>query len=215
MDDVQRSKEVPCKRPYELGLRLELSGQKREAILNSARAQLESGGLLHLTMDGLAQKTGVTRQTVHNLFGTKAGLLEALFDQLALDGGMEKMREVMQQPSPDLMLAGFVDVFIGFWRKNRLLFRRIHGIAAIDPEFGAALQARNKRRHMAATRIVGLFGSPDGKRRERETEMRAAELCALTSFEFFDALVESCGNESDAAKSVLDLAKLAVGGSSR
>ncbi len=69
------------------------SSQLRENIL-------ESSGFLHLTMDGLAHKSGVTRQTIHNLFGTKDGVLEALFDQIAMDGGMERMRNVMQQTTP-------------------------------------------------------------------------------------------------------------------
>ncbi len=39
-------------------------------------------------------------------------------------------------------------VFSNFWAKNRLLLKRIHGIAAVDPEFGKAIYARNQRRKM-------------------------------------------------------------------
>ena len=150
----QRRPSAPCKRPYELGKRLELSDGKRIAILQSARKQLESNGFLQLTMESLAKESGVTRQTIHNLFGTKSAVLETLFDQLAVGGGLERMREVMQQPNPEIMLLAFVEVFTGFWTKDRMLIRRIHGIAAIDPEFGEVVAARNKRRQMAAFRVV-------------------------------------------------------------
>jgi AcrR family transcriptional regulator len=201
---VTKTKAAPCKRPYELGKRLEQSDRKRAAILTAARKHLESSGVVELTMDALARESGVTRQTVHNLFGTKSGVLEALFDQLALDAGLERMRMLMQQGDLESMLAGFVEVFTDFWAKDRLLIRRIHGIAAIDAEFGAAVEARNKRRQMAATRIVQRIAGPDGA-----TEKIAA-LWALTSFEFFDAVAESCGNTKQAVGVVLALARKAL-----
>ncbi|MBV8673871.1 MAG: helix-turn-helix transcriptional regulator, partial [Acidobacteriaceae bacterium] len=108
---MAKTKQTACKRPYELGRRLEQSDRKRAAILAAARKHLESTGMVELTMDALARESGVTRQTVHNLFGTKSGVLEALFDQLALDAGMERMRIVMQQSEPGPMLSGFVEVF--------------------------------------------------------------------------------------------------------
>ncbi len=204
---MAKTKEVPGKRPYELGKRLEQTDRKRVAILAAARKHLESAGMVELTMGALARDSGVTRQTIHNLFGTKTGVLEAIFDQLALDGGMERMRIVMQQTDPESMLARFVEVFTGFWAKDRLLIRRIHGIAAIDPEFGTAVEARNRRRQMAATRIVDRIS---GERDPGTGTAKIAALWALTSFEFFDAVTESCGSMKQAAGIVLELTKKAV-----
>jgi len=192
------------KRPYELGKRLEQMDQSRAAILKAARAQLEAKGYRHLTMSSLAAESGVTRQTIHNLFGTKTAVLEALFDVIALDGGMEKMREAMTQPSANAMLAQFVQIFCRFWAPNRLLFRRIHGIAFIDPEFGAVIDARNRRRLVAATRIVRKMGTT------QKVQQLAAVLATLTSFEFFDALTENCGGEAQVEAMVLELAQNAL-----
>jgi AcrR family transcriptional regulator len=154
-------------------------------------------------MASLATESGVTRQTIHNLFGTKTGVLEAVFDWIALDSGMERMREVMMLPPGKAQLARFIGIFCGFWAKNRVLIRRVHGIGAIDPEFGAVIEARNGRRLMAATRIVERTGREDAKQ-------RAAMLAAVTSFEFFDALAESCGSEAEAEAMVLRLARSAL-----
>jgi AcrR family transcriptional regulator len=189
------------KRPYELGKRLEQMDQNRAAILQAARTQLEANGYRQLTMGSLAAASGVTRQTIHNLFGTKAGILEALFDLIALDGGMVGMRDAMTQPTAEAMLERFVAVFCGFWASNRVLLRRIHGIGAIDPEFGAVIQARNQRRHMAATRIVGRFAV------QGEEKQKIAALTALTSFEFYDALTEDAADERQAAAVILGLAQ--------
>jgi AcrR family transcriptional regulator len=176
-------------------------------VLNAARTILESQGFLSFTLDGLARESGITRQTIHNLFGTKSGVLEALFDQLAISGGMERMRVVMQQTEGRAMLSGFVATFTGFWRNDRLLLRRIHGIAAIDPEFGAAVEARNQRRKGAAARIVGLLEK--GSTQE-EAQQRTEALYALTSFEFYDALVDACGEEEKAARMLLRIVERAL-----
>jgi AcrR family transcriptional regulator len=188
-----------CKRPYSLGKRLKQSDQKRAKILTVLQKELEAKGFSSLTLDGLAQESGVTRQTIYNLFATKAGLLEALFDRIAIEGGMERMRSVMQAADSRSVLARFIEIFSTFWAKDRLLLRRIHGIAAIDPEFGAAVAARNQRRRSAATRVIEMLERRDGGNAASREE-RIVTLHALTSFEFFDALAESCGDTDAAAK---------------
>jgi AcrR family transcriptional regulator len=202
--------DLPCKRPYDLGKRQEASGRTRELVLEAARTQLESGGVHDLTMESLATASGVTRQTIHNLFGTKTAVLEALFDRIAMGAGMARMREVMTASNPERMLVAFVAIFTGFWAKDRLLLKRIHGIAAVDPEFGKAVAARNQRRQMAAARVVerlpGLVPGND----EEERAAKVAILVALTSFEFFDALVESSGSVESAAGSVYPIVKRAM-----
>ena len=197
---MTKRQEEPVKRPYELGKRLEQMDGSRAAILRAAKQQLAVDGYRGLTMASLAAESGVTRQTIHNLFGTKTGVLEAVFDLIALESGMERMREVMMLPPGDAQLQRFVEIFCGFWAKNRLLIRRVHGIGAIDPEFGLVIEARNRRRVMAATRIVQRMSGDD-------EAQKAAMLTALTSFEFFDALAESCGSEEEAMAMVLRMAR--------
>lgn len=195
------SKTEEPRRPYELGKRLEQMDKSRADILRAARAQLEANGFRQFTMASLAAESGVTRQTIHNLFGTKTALLEALFDWIALDGGMERMREAMTQPSAEAMLEQLTHVFCGFWASNRLLLRRIHGIGAIDPEFGTVIAARNQRRIAIATRVVSRFQSA------ADSQQKIAALAALTSFEFFDTVMEFCPDEARAEAIILHLAR--------
>jgi AcrR family transcriptional regulator len=214
MSLVTNRDDPACKRPYTLGKRADQSDEKREAVLKAARAQLEDGGYLSLTMDSLARRSGVTRQTVHNLFKTKTGVLEALFDQLALDGGMAQMaslmRQGMQQNDSGALLDGFVRIFTGFWSEHRELIRRIHGIGAIDPEFGTAVEARNQRRQVAATRVVDRLEQIIGKPCAEQRTRKIAALYAFTSFEFFDSLAESLGNSQDATQAVVELTRSAL-----
>ena len=194
---------MPCKRLYTLGKRLEQSDRRRTAILAAAQEMLASKNYLNLTMDSVARQSGVSRQTVHNLFKTKSGLLEAVFDYLALRGGMEQMGEVMQfifsQTDPVAMLRAYTQIFTGFWSKDRLLIRRIHGIATLDPLFGKAVAARNRRRRGSAAKVIDHIARLSHATDQSQNPRIAAALYAFTSFEFFDVLVEATGGEEEAA----------------
>ena len=203
---MKKERAAEPKRCYELGKRQEQMDQNRAAILRAAREQLEGKGYRQWTMSSLAAESGVTRQTVHNLFGTKQVILEALFDAIAIDGGMDNMRSVMTQSSPDAMLQGFVELFCRFWSSNRLLMRRMRGIAAIDPEFGSVLEDRNRRRLRAAVRILKSFGARE------DAEQRSAALTALTSFEFYDSLADNLRDEGRVLETILGIARQVVAG---
>jgi AcrR family transcriptional regulator len=183
MMDAKMAKSPPTKRGYDLRKRLENMDQTRREVLEAARRQLEEDGYRQMTMASLATESGVTRQTIHNLFGSKRAVLEALFDTLALQGGMERMREVMHTTDSRAMLVAFIQIFCKFWNEHRTLLRRIHGIGAIDPDFGEILKARNERRHTIALRIAKNWKSG------QEAQKAAATLTALTSFEFYDTLL--------------------------
>lgn len=198
-----------CPRPYSVAQRQAGSDRKRARVLAVAREQLESNGFRDFSLESIARQSGITRQTLYNLFGSRAGLLEALFDQLAMAGGMERMRHVMQKADGQSALSAFVDVFCEFWAKDRLLIRRIHGIAAIDPEFGAVVEARNRRRQGAVARILQLLDAEGNKRTPAEQSQRAAALYALTSFEFFDVLADAIGTR-EAAHVVRRLVRSAI-----
>ena len=200
---MKRPPDEPCKRLYTLGKRLEQSDRRRTAIFSAAEEMLESEGYLNLTMDSVARRSGVSRQTVHNLFRTKSGLLEALFDHLALRGGMERMGEVMQfiftETDPVAMLRAFVHIFTGFWSNDRLLIRHIHGIATLDPLFGKAVEARNQRRRGSAAKVIDHIARLSNLADKSQNPRMAAGLYAMTSFEFFDVLVEATGSQEEAA----------------
>ena len=68
-------------------------------------------------------------------------------------------------------------------------------------------QLRHQRRHAAAARVIERL---DGGARREDSEERLACLVALTSFEFFDALVESTGSTEAAQKQLPGVIKRAL-----
>src|SRR5213079_2737732 len=124
-------------RPYRLGQRQVAADETRSRILNAAREQLEKEA--SFSLDAVARAAGVARMTVYYQFGSKRGLLEALFDDLAARGGMAGIAAVYHEPAPLVALHTLIAVFARFWATDRLIMRRVRSMAALDPELGQAV----------------------------------------------------------------------------
>src|SRR5215203_6759730 len=72
----------------------------RERIVDAARELLEDDETEGFSIDAVARRAGVARMTVYNQFESKAGLLEALFDLLALRGPLASMADIFTIPDP-------------------------------------------------------------------------------------------------------------------
>src|SRR5262249_56620917 len=89
------------RRPYRLGQRQTSVEQTRARIVAAARELLATpGGVSGFTVDAVAAQAGVARMTVYNQFGSKRGLLEALFDDLAARGLVAPLLPAFGRPEP-------------------------------------------------------------------------------------------------------------------
>jgi AcrR family transcriptional regulator len=181
---------MPTKpRPYRLGRRQTSIEQTRARIISAARELLAlPGGFAGFTIDAVAAQAGVARMTLYNQFGSKRGLLEALFDDLAARGLVGRLRASFACPEPREALDGFVAAFAGFWDSDRIVIRRIRGLAAIDPDFELAVRARDERRREGLKTIVSRIAELCHKPPPAARDDVIAILHTLTSFETFDNL---------------------------
>jgi AcrR family transcriptional regulator len=172
-------------RPYRLGQRQVAADATRTKILQAARAQLETEA--SFSIDAVANGADVARMTVYYQFGSKRGLLEALFDTLAARGGLRGLPSAFQQADPRVALEGLIDVFARFWSSDRLVLRRLRAMAALDPELDEVLRERNEGRRQGLRVIVSRLDRR-GDRKGKATGDLVDVLFALTSFENFDVL---------------------------
>jgi len=93
-------------RPYRLGLRETAVEATRGRIIEAACELLASGGFGAFTIDTVARVADVSRMTVYNQFGSKAGLLEAIFDWVAERGDVRRLGEAAGHPDPDQVGSG-------------------------------------------------------------------------------------------------------------
>jgi len=199
-------------RSYRLGQRRASIERNRSRIIAAARELIAaSRGFAGFSIEAVARRAGVARMTVYYQFGSKRGLLEALFDDLAARGLMERLPAAFAKPEPLEALAAFVAAFTHFWASERLVLRRIRGLAALDPVFEEAVRARDERRREGLRVIVGRLAEQHGRPSAGALDEVVDLLFSLTSFETFDAVAGAIRSPEDVESLVRRLALSALG----
>ena len=174
------------KRAYVSSVRSEAAAEKRDRVIEAAANLLrEDASIARFSLDTVAKAAGVTRLTVYNQFGSRRGLLEAVFDNIARQGGLHEIADAMAMPDPLLALDRVVEIFCGFWARDAAI-GRLHEAMATDPEFAEALLERNERRRKLARTLVGHLAAKTASRRAREDAVDM--IFALTSYPMFAML---------------------------
>ncbi|MDA8034906.1 MAG: helix-turn-helix domain containing protein [Actinomycetota bacterium] len=178
-------------RPYQLGKRQDQIDESRRRVIDAARSLLaEAGSYRAFTVDAVAKKADVSKATIYYQFESKTGLLEAVCDALAEAGGMSGLATAFTDPDPNAGLLHFVETFGGFWDVDRAAMRRLRALAALDPEVGTVISARDDRRRVGLGVLVGRWLEQGDETQETNTEDLVRVLQVLTSFETFDGLAK-------------------------
>ncbi len=164
------------------------SDATRARILDAARELAASEGFGRFTMEGVAERAGVSRLTVYYQFGSKADLLEALFDDLAGRGRMDRMPEAFQQADPLAGLERFIEVFCGFWATDPIALRRLRSWAALEPGFEQAGRGRDAWQREGLQVLVKRIRTQYGKPAADEEPAVIDLLHALLSPESYEKL---------------------------
>ena len=174
------------KRAYVSSVRSEAAAEKRDRVIEAAAKLLrEDASIARFSLDTVAKAAGVTRLTVYNQFGSRRGLLEAVFDDIARQGGLHEIADAMAMPDPLKALDRVVEIFCGFWAGDAAI-GRLHEAMATDPEFAEALLERNERRRKLVGMLVGRVAAQTASRRAREDAVDM--IFALTSYPMFAML---------------------------
>src|SRR2546422_8101779 len=94
-------------RPYRLGRRQPAAQRTRARVLRAARELLTArAGAEPFSVDAVARRAGVARMTVYHRFGSRRGLLEALFDSFPAGGELPAgLPPAFQRPPPPRRFA--------------------------------------------------------------------------------------------------------------
>jgi AcrR family transcriptional regulator len=187
--------------------------ETRARILAAAREMLSApGGIGAFTVDAVARSAGVARMTVYHQFGAKTGLIEAVFDSLAIVRvGVPQLVAALDLADPAATLAEFVRIFAAVWQEDRLVIHRLQALAVLDPAFAEVWNAREARRgggmREIATRVAAARVSPA----PLDVDAAAAALYAVISPEAFEAMAGPGRSFADVAPLVHQVARLVLG----
>lgn len=174
------------RRPYVSVARAEAAAEKRERVIQAAARFLrEEDGITAFSLDAVARAADVTRLTVYNQFGSRRGLLEAVFDDIARRGQLVRLNDAMTEADPCKGLDMLIGIFCDFWGGDPAV-ARLHDAMAIDTEFAQALLERNERRRRLIEELVARIS---GKQVPAAAQRDAVDLIfALTSCAMFRML---------------------------
>jgi len=173
------------RRPYTSSVRTAAAAEKRERVIKAtARSLREDASIASFSLDAVAKAAGVTRLTVYHQFGSRRGLFEAVFDEIARQGGLAEIPGAMAMSDPRAALDRLVEIFCAFWNRDPAV-GRLHEAMATDPEFAQALIGRNERRRETVNVLVGRIA---GKTAPRARRGAVDMIFAMTSFAMFAML---------------------------
>jgi AcrR family transcriptional regulator len=198
-------------RAYQLGRRKAAVDETRDRILKAARDLLKGDGYTDFTVDAVAREADVSRATVYYQFDSKAGLLEALFDDLAVRGRMTELADAFRESDPLAALDRFIEVLARFYASDRVLLRRLRGLAAVDRDFAAGIRGRDDRRRKGLSVLLGRIAQQRGRPLDIGFDRSVDVLHTLTSFETFDQLARRGRGTAEVADIVRRLSRAELG----
>ena len=173
-------------RPYTSSVRAAAAAKKRDRVIDAAARSLrEDASIASFSLEAVAKAAGVTRLTVYHQFGSRRGLLEAVFDGIARQGGLTEIADAMAMSDPHAALDRLVEIFCAFWNRDPAV-GRLHEAMATDPEFAQALIGRNERRRKTVNVLIGRMAGKTALPRARRDAVDL--IFALTSFAMFAML---------------------------
>ena len=177
------------RKPYRSKLRDAAVEETRERVIAATRRLLAGGqGTLSFSLDAVARAAGVTRLTVYNQFESKRGLLEAVFNSIAREGGLLELRTTVAERDLRGGLRRVVSIMCRFWDSHSRVVPRLLAFARLDDEIAETMRQGLEGRRSLLQTLVGRFS--DG----RPTADLVDILFALTSFELHELL--RVGNRS-------------------
>src|ERR1700736_4467659 len=104
---------------YVSSVRTAAAAAKRERVIAAAaRSVREDESIAGFSLDAVAKAAGVTRLTVYHQFGSRRGMLEAVFDDIARQGGLAQIPDAMEMSDPRAALDRLVEIFCIFWNRD-------------------------------------------------------------------------------------------------
>jgi AcrR family transcriptional regulator len=182
------------------------AAKTRARIVSAAAKHLRSAkGIKGLSLESVAQEAGVTRLTVYKQFGSRRGLLEAVFDDVARRGGLHRIPEAMVESDPRVALKRLVSIFCEFWYFNSKMLGQIIGASVADPLLERGILARNERRRKGFATLLNRIAGADKIPPETRAEV-VDTLFVLTSHGVFAGLAADGRSVETVCRLVQDLA---------
>jgi AcrR family transcriptional regulator len=190
-------------RPYTAASRRERA-KTVDRVLEAAERLMKEGAFHTATMDELAAAAGVSRATVFNRFGSKLGVLQAVFTRGMEGHEMEAIREALALEDPIAALDAVVSASVAIWEAYADVHLQLQAVGVLEPDAAALVDEQREEQRVEIERLVRRLSNA-GKLRPGLGEARAAAtLHMVTSLESFIWLRQVYGLSLRQTRETLD-----------
>lgn len=176
-------------RKYEQRMRAEASEQTRRRVLDAVYERLRLAPIEPVSVDHVAQKAGVSRSTVYLIFGSRAGLFDALGDELLDRGGFHSVMEAVGRPDALHGMRDGIIAVVKMYATHRDVLRVLHSMSSLDPDaVGGSIQRMETGRATGMTYLARRLADQQSLRSDVTVDEATNLLWMLTSFDSFDLL---------------------------
>jgi AcrR family transcriptional regulator len=180
---------VVATRKYEQRLRAEAAERTRRRILDAVYDRLREAPSEPVSIDRIAQMARVARPTVYLVFGSRAGLFEAVGADLLQRGGFERMLQAAAHPDAREGLRGGIRGVVEMYAAHREVLRVLSSMALLDADaVGGAVQRMEQGRSSGMAHLARRLACQGLLRLDVTADQAADLLWLLTSFDGFDLL---------------------------
>jgi len=184
-------------RTYRSSLRDERALETRSLIRKSARNLFTANGFSETTINEIAQNAGVAPQTIYAVFGSKSGVVAAIFEDLKETAGQAaRVAEMVAEEDPRKQLRLFVSWIRTLFEQGAPLIQ-----AALDarsaPEVGALIDSEDQNRYRGTGEITEIWARKGVLRDDLEQDEAANLLWLLTSVEQYLLATDKLGWNAD------------------
>lgn len=180
-------------RRYRSPLRQERAADTRRRIATAALDLFARHGFAGTTVTAIAERAGVSAQTVYATFGSKGAVLRALLAQMEENADAALWRErIAAEPDPRGKLTAFAHWSAGMFASSKAVIAAAQG-AATDPAVLELRAEADGHRRAALEALVGTLQA-SGALRAGLSHRRAVDRAwILTGVDPYLGATEGCG----------------------
>ncbi|WP_141579620.1 TetR/AcrR family transcriptional regulator [Actinomadura sp. WMMA1423] len=176
-------------RKYEQRLRAEAAQETRRRILDAVYERLREAPSEPLSIDRVARMARVARPTVYLVFGSRAGLFDAVGADLLQRGGFGRMLQAAAHPDAREALRGAIRGVVEMYAAHRDVLRTLSSMAMLDANaVGGAIQRMEQGRAGGMAELARHLADQEALRPDVGTGQATDLLWLLTGFDSFDLL---------------------------
>jgi len=177
-------------RKYEQRLRAEAAEETRRNILDAVYDRLRRAPSTPVSVEQVARTAGVSRSTVYLVFGSRAGLFDAVTTDLWWHrAGFQAVVDAVEHPDAREHLRGGIDSGVRVFAAHRDVFRALFSMAQLDADaVGGAIARIEENRAGGMAHLAHRLAEQDVLRPEITVDEAADLLWLLASFDSFDQL---------------------------